>query len=369
MDKPIRILHILQRMEAGGTQALLMNLYRNIDRNKIQFDFLVEYPNKQFYDDEIKKLGGKIFYTNVRNDYNIFKFKKEIKKIINENNYKIVHVHAYTIGYFALKAAKECGVPVRIAHSHSNSMTNDMKKPLKKILQKLFLVHATDFMACSQEAGRYLFNNKKFEILNNAIDSKKFIFNNNTRDKIRKELNINDSFVVGHVGRLKIEKNHKFIINVFKKIKDEKENSKLIFIGDGPYKKQILDFVKKENLEEDVMVLGNKNNINEYLQAMDIFIFPSKYEGLGIAAIESQAAGTPIIISNGVPDETIISPICFKMSLEEDSYEEWAKKAINLSSSELSHSNMQKYVVEAGFDLKSTVNRIQEYYIKSYKED
>lgn len=367
MSNPIRILHILQRMEAGGTQSLLMNIYRNIDRNKIQFDFLVEYPNKHFYDEEIIKLGGNIYYTTVRKDYNVLKFQREIAKIFKENDYKIIHVHAYTIGFFVLKTAKKCKIPVRIAHSHSNSMTKDYKSGLKKILQKLYLIYATDYMACSDEAGKYLFNGKKYYVLKNAIDSTKFVFNNNIKEKIRKELNIENCFVVGHVGRLKIEKNHKFIINVFKKIKEKKNNSKLLLIGDGPCKNDIMDFVRKENLEKDVLILGNKDNINEYLQAMDVFIFPSKYEGLGIVAIESQAAGTPIVISNGVPDEAMISPICIKMSLENDSYEAWAKEAIKISNNELSHTDMQKYIIEAGFDLKSIINWIQDYYLDKYK--
>ena len=367
MNKPIRILHVLQRMEAGGTQALLMNIYRNINRSKIQFDFLVEYPDKQFYDDEIIKLGGKIYYTSVRKNFNVFKYQKELKRIIKENDYKIIHVHAYTIGYFTLKTAKRCGIPVRIAHSHSNNMIKDFKTSFKRILQKLYLIYATDFMACSVEAGDYLFKGKKFDVLKNAIDSKRFIFNQKTRETIRKELNIKNEFVVGHVGRLKIEKNHKFIINVFKKIKSKKSNSKLLLLGEGPFKKEILDLIKKEDIEKDVLILGNKDNVNEYLQAMDVFIFPSKYEGLGIAAIESQAAGTPIIISNGVPDETIISPICIKMSLEENTYEEWAQELINISENEFSHTNMQKYIIEAGMDLQSIVNWIQNYYLDKYK--
>ena len=362
MEGPIRVLHILQRMEAGGTQALLMNLYRNIDREKVQFDFLVEYPDKQFYDDEIKQLGGKVYYTSVRKDFNVFKFQKQIEKVIKENNYKIVHVHAYTIGYFALRIAKKCGVPVRIAHSHSNNMTKDFKTIFKRILQKLYLIHATDYMACSIEAGKYLFYNNKFEVLNNAIDSNKFVFNDNVREKIRNKLNIHDRFVIGHVGRFKIEKNHKFLINVFIEIKKIIPDSILLLIGDGPYKNEIIKTIKKKNIEKDVLIISNVNNINEYMQAMDVFVFPSKYEGLGIVAIESQASGTPIIISDGVPEETIISPICVKKSLE-DSYKSWAELAIKLSRNDLVHSNMQEYIIKNNYDVKDNAKKIAKYYI------
>lgn len=367
MNKPIRVLHILQRMEAGGTQALLMNIYRNIDRNKIQFDFLVEYPDKQFYDDEIKKLGGNIFYTSVRKNFNLFKFQNELTKVLKENNYKIVHIHAYTIGYFALKTAKKCGVPIRIAHSHSNNMTKDLKRYIKKIMQRLYLVYATDYMACSKEAGNYLFRNKKFEVLNNAIDSRKFIFNNAIRETIRKDLQLKDEFIVGHIGRFKEEKNHKFLIKVFKEIKAKIPNSKLVLIGEGPLKKDIKNIIAKEEIENETLLLGNKENVNELLQIMDVFIFPSFYEGLGIAAIEAQAAGTPTIISDGVPDETIISPICMKKSLN-NSVNEWASTAIKLSENVLAHTNMQKYVIDNGYDLDKTVKWIENYYVDKFKE-
>lgn len=368
MEKPIRILHVLQRMEAGGTQALLMNLYRKIDKSKIQFDFLVEYPDKQFYDEEVIKLGGKIFYTNVRNDFNIFRFQKILKKIILENNYKIIHVHAYTIGFFALQVAKNCKVPVRIAHSHSNNMTQDWKKYLKMLMQKLFLINATDFMACSMEAGKYLFKNKKFEVLNNAIDSEKFVYNAKISEKIKKDLKLEKNFIVGHVGRFKAEKNHKFLIEVFKKIKKIKSNAKLLLIGDGPLKKEIQLLVNKENIKNDVIFLGNCSNVNELLQVMDIFIFPSLYEGLGIVAIESQAAGTPILISNGVPNEANITPICKKIKLT-DSPIKWANEAINISKSKLAHTNMQKYIIKSGFDMQSTVNWLEEFYLSSIKSE
>ena len=265
MKEPIRVLHILQRMEAGGTQALLMNIFRNMDRDKVQFDFLVEYPDKQFYDDEILKLGGKIYYSNVRNDFNILKFIKKLKKIIKENNYKIIHVHTYSIGYFCLKAAKECNVPVRIAHSHNNETVHDFKYPLKLLLQRLYTIYATNFFACSEAAGKYLFKNKKFIVLNNAIDSKKFIYNENVRIKVRKDLKLEDSLVIGHIGRFHPQKNHKFLLEIFKKIKEKCNNAKLILIGTGELEIKIKKIVEMLNLQNDVIFLGNRNDVNELL--------------------------------------------------------------------------------------------------------
>ena len=368
MEEPIRVLHILQRMEAGGTQALLMNIYRNIDRSKVQFDFLVEYPDKQFYDEEILKLGGKVYYSNVRNDFNIFKFEKKLKKIIKENNYKIVHVHAYTIGYFCLKVAKECGVPIRIAHSHSNEATRDFKYLPKLFLQRIYTVYATNLMACSEDAGKYLFKNKKFEVMNNAIDSRKFIYNKEIREKIRKKLNIENSFVVGHIGRFKPEKNHKFLIEIFSEVKRKKNNAKLLLIGTGDLENSIKKQVQELNLQNDVIFLGNRTDVNNLYQAMDIFIFPSLFEGLGIVAIEAQASGTPIVCSNKLPPEIEISSICKKLSLSETA-EVWADEAIKLAEDNKSKRNLQQEVINAGFDLSDIVNKLQDFYIKAYTKD
>lgn len=368
MDKPIRILHILQRMEAGGTQALLMNIYRNIDREKVQFDFLVEYPDKQFYDEEILKLGGKIYYSNVRNDFNIFKFIKKLKKIIKENNYKIVHIHTYSIGYFCLKAAKECNVPVRIAHSHNNQTVHDLKYLPKLFLQRIYTIYANNLFACSEEAGRYLFKNKKFKVLNNAIDSKKFIYNEEVRKKRREELGLENSFVVGHVGRFHPQKNHKFLIEIFAKIKEKKDNAKLLLIGSGDLEIIIKKQVRKLKLQDDVIFLGNRKDINDLYQCMDVFLFPSLFEGLGIVAIEAQASGTPIVCSNMLPKETEISDIYIKLDLKLPA-EEWAEKVIEIASKNKAKQNLQQNIIDSGFDLSSTVKKLQNFYLKAYQRN
>lgn len=366
MKEPIRVLHILQRMEAGGTQALLMNIFRNMDRDKVQFDFLVEYPDKQFYDDEILKLGGKIYYSNVRNDFNILKFIKKLKKIIKENNYKIVHVHTYSIGYFCLKAAKECQVPIRIAHSHNNETVHDFKYLPKLLLQKIYTIYANYLFACSKEAGRYLFKNKEFEVLNNAIDSKKFIYNEDIRKNMRKTLGLEDSFVVGHVGRFHPQKNHKFLINIFSKIKEKKDNSKLLLIGSGELEDDIKKQVKELSLQDDVIFLGNRKDINDLYQCMDVFLFPSLFEGLGIVAIEAQASGTPIVCSNMLPKETEVSDIYIKLDLKKPA-EEWAEKVIDIANRNQVKQNLQQNIIDAGFDLSSTVKMLQNFYLEAYQ--
>jgi glycosyltransferase involved in cell wall biosynthesis len=367
MTKPIRVLHILQRMEAGGTQALLMNIYRKIDRSLIQFDFLVEYPEKNFYDDEIISLGGKIYYSNVRNDLNIFKFEKKLIEILHSNQeYKIVHVHTYSIGYFCLKTAKKCGIPIRIAHSHSNAMTKDNKKYIKIFLQKLYTIYATDLLACSVEAGEYLFKNKYFKVFTNAIDSNKFSSNIELRDEFKKEFNLNNSFVVGHVGRFRPEKNHYFLIDVFYEIKKKKSNAVLILVGTGDLESKIHEKVESLGLSDSVKFLGNRTDMHKIYQMMDVCVFPSIYEGLGIVAIEAQAAGIPIVCSDRLPNESNISPLFIKKSLD-DTPEDWAKICIKASENKLSHTDTKQYVINSGFDLDSTVKYIQNYYIDCFE--
>ena len=235
MDRPIRVLHILQRMEAGGTQTLLMNIYRKIDRTKVQFDFLVVYKEKQFYDDEIEKMGGHVYKLSFREDLNLPRFKKDLSTFFSQHyEYKIVHCHAYTIGFFCLNAAKIAGIPVRIAHSHNNETVHDVKYFPKLFMQRIFTKNATDLFACSEEAGKYLFKGKSFQVLKNAIGSQNFIADDDIRKEIKKELGLEDKFVVGHVGRLHPQKNHDFLIDVFAEIKKKKQNAKLILVGTGP---------------------------------------------------------------------------------------------------------------------------------------
>ena len=366
MGEPIRVLHILQRMEAGGTQALLMNIYRKIDRTKVQFDFLVVYKEKQFYDDEIEKMGGHVYKLSFREDLNLPKFQKELASFFAKHHeYKIVHCHAYTIGYFCLKAAKKAGIPVRIAHSHSNAAVHDAKLPLKLIMQKLFTIYSTDLFACSEEAGKFAFKGKKFGIVQNAIDSQKFIADANIREKIRKALRVESKFVVGHVGRMQPEKNHDFLIDVFAEIKKKKSNAELILVGTGPLEEKVKSKVAEKGLSDCVHFLGNRKDMNRIYQAMDVFVFPSLFEGLGIVAIEAQAAGVPIVCSEGLPPETDITPIYRKLLLS-DGEEKWANAALEMAQNLKAHTNMQQYVIDAGFDMEATAKYMESYYLNQW---
>ncbi|MCD8291532.1 MAG: glycosyltransferase family 1 protein [Prevotella sp.] len=368
MNRPIRVLHILQRMEAGGTQSLLMNIYRNIDRTKVQFDFLVEYKEHQFYDDEIEQSGGHIYRTSVREDFNIFKFIRQLNSFFSKHSeYKIIHVHTYSIGFLCLKAAKNHGIKVRIAHSHNNSMTNDYKRCVKYIMQKLYTIYATDLFACSDEAGKYLFHKKNFHVLKNAIDSQKFIANKAIRNEVRKELGITNHFIVGHTGRFHPQKNHKYLVDVFVEIKSKQKDAVLLLIGDGPSLGEVKSYIGHKGLSDCVIMLKNRRDMHRLYQAMDVFAFPSLFEGLGIVAIEAQAAGIPVVCSDRVSEDTNVTPLYARLPIGTENINAWADKCIELANNPLCHTNMQEYIIKAGYDIAASAKFMQDYYINKEK--
>lgn len=202
-------------------------------------------------------------------------------------------------------------------------------------------------------------------MLKNAIDSQNFIADADTRNEIRKELVLKDKFVVGHVGRLHPQKNHDFLIDVFAEIKKEKPDAELILVGTGPLEEKVKSKVVEKGLSDCVHFLGNRKDMNRIYQAMDVFVFPSLFEGLGIVAIEAQVAGVPIVCSEGLPPETDITPIYRKLLLS-DGEEKWANAALEMAQNLKAHTNMQQYVIDAGFDMDATAKYMESYYLRKY---
>lgn len=372
MSKPIRILHIVQKMEAGGTQAFLMNLYRKIDRNKIQFDFLVEYEEKEFYDDEIVSLGGKIYYTNFRKTLNVIKFKKTLSNILKEHpEYKIVHIHATAIGKICTDTAKKCGVKTIIAHTHNNSAVKDWKYYPKILLRKLYTYGPTDFFACSEDAGKYTFKNKKFTVIYNAIDINKFLFKEEIREDFRKELNIEDKFVIGNIGRLHEQKKQSFLIDIFYEIQKKKDNAILLIVGKGPLENKLKEKVSNLGINNKVYFLGNRKDVERIYQGMDVFVLPSLFEGLGIVAIEAQVSGLPVIASTGVAKEANITDNIQNIDLSE-SIDVWVEAICKTKVK--NRKNIENIVRKSRFNIENNAKFLQEFYLKkyygnSYKED
>ena len=361
MKEPIRVLHILQRMEAAGVQTFLMNIYRQIDRSKVQFDFLVHYDAPEFFDKEIEELGGKVYRLSFREDYNLIKYIRNLNSFFNEHKeFRIVHGHMHSLGAIYLNIAARHGVPVRIAHSHTNNTQNDFKKYFKLIMNNLYSKYSTDLFACSEAAGKYMFKNKAFKIINNAIDSDRFIFSMKTRDLKRKELGIEDKFVIGCVGRFEKQKNQKFSIQIFEEFNKKYPDSVLILIGSGSMEIEMKELVKNKGLENYIIFLGNRKDINELYQAMDVFLFPSLFEGLGIVAVEAQASGIPVVCTDTLPKEIDITPLINRISLD-CSINKWCSLIEKSYENENKYKNMKSYIEKAEYDIKILAKKLSNF--------
>ena len=334
-EKPIRVAHIIGKWLGGGVESVVMNYYRYIDRDKIQFDFICDEDSTNIPYEEIEKMGGKVIL--IPPYQKIIRYHKKLKQVLKDGNYKIVHSHINALSVFSLFAAKCAGVPVRIAHSHSTSNKKEWKKNIiKNILRPFSKVFATDYMCCSELAGRWLFGTKEFDkgnvyILNNAIDLDKFKYDENVRKEVRKELDIDDdTLVIGHVGRFVEQKNHTFLIDIFNEVQKENKDSILLLVGQGPLEDIIKQKVRRLGLENKVMFLGQRNDVNRLYQAMDVFVLPSLYEGLPVVGVEAQASGLKCIFSNKITQEIKLIFDTELISLE-DNVMIWSKVILTKS--------------------------------------
>lgn len=359
MTEPIRVLQVFAQMNRGGAETMIMNLYRNIDRQKIQFDFIVHTNEKCAYDDEIKQLGGKIFRVPVYNGRNHFHYKKSWHTFFKEHKeYKIIHGHVRSTAAIYLKIAHKYN-RITIAHSHSTSSGNGFSAIVKDILQYP-IRNTTDYLfACSKTAGEWLYGKKackkdNFYVLNNAIDAKKYRFNQDVRNKIRKEFQLDGLFVVGHVGRFNTPKNHSYLIDIFKAVSEKNDNAVLMLIGDGNLRKSIEKKVIDLGLTSKVIFTGVRSDIPEILQAMDVFLFPSLYEGLPVTLIEAQAAGLHCIISDRITNEVVVITDLIKMLPLDNNTNLWAN-IVNEYSGVYERKETFRAIEESGYDIKTVV--------------
>lgn len=359
--EPIRILNIVPNMRAAGIETFIMNVYRNIDREKVQFDFLVHNMKREFFDDEIEKLGGKIYRCTYKDDKDIFKYIKDLNMFFKKHKeYKIVHGHMQSMMPLYLLIAKINNIPVRIAHAHNGSYEKSIKGFILHVFSRFSKCFSTNNWACSEIAGKYLFGKKPFEVIYNGIDIKKFEFNGEVREQKRKELNIDDDiFVIGHIGRFELQKNHEFIINLFNELNKENKKTILILIGEGKLENKIKEKVKKLNLEKAVFFLGVRNDVNELYNAFDCFILPSIYEGLPVVGIEAQIANLNCLFSDKITPELLISNNALRLPLRTD---KWVNSLINFKKTD------RKGVINLKkFNIKDISKKIQERY-EEYEE-
>ncbi|KHS57844.1 hypothetical protein QX51_06745 [Terrisporobacter othiniensis] len=360
MSEPIRILHIVTYMGRGGLETMIMNYYRNIDRSKVQFDFLTHREERWDYDDEIEKLGGKIYRLPRLNPFNP-NYIKALDGFFKEHKeYKIVHCHQDCLSGIPLKYAKKNGVPLTIAHSHNANQDKNIKYLVKLAAKKNICKYSDHLFACGKEAGEWMFNTSDFEILNNAIDTKKYIYNEEKSLEMKEKLGVTDKFVVGHVGRFRPQKNHSFIIDIFKEVCEKEPNSILLLVGDGPLEEEIKKKVHDLGLEDKVKFLGSRDDVNDLMQAMDVFILPSLYEGFGIVLIEAQASGLKCVISESIPTDAIISEKVKQLSLGDD-ISTWAKEIL---SSKSERKEGIEDIEKSKYDIKSNAKWLENFYIE-----
>lgn len=362
INEPVRVLHVVTTMNRGGLETMLMNYYRHIDRQEVQFDFLEHRDAESDYDQEILSLGGKIYRLPKLNPFSISYHQKLNTFFREHQEYRIVHVHQDCLSSIALKAAYQNHVPVRIAHSHNASQDKNLKYIFKRYYMKKIPKYATHLFACSKEAGDWMFLGKHYQIVRNAIDTKKFLFDERQRVYVRKKLGLPDfELVIGHVGRFNFSKNHDFLIDTFYEIQRINENSVLLLVGVGDLEQSIKEKVDKKGLSQKVMFLGKRSDVNDLMQAMDIFIFPSNYEGLPVTLVEAQAAGLPIIKSDHVSNQCKITPYIYTLSLNSSPHD-WANKAIQIVNHS-SRGNTLKYLIESHYDIYSNAVWLKDFYL------
>lgn len=367
-DKPIRVLEVCQRMEAAGVQSFLMNIYRNLDREKVQLDFLVHYDDRNFYDDEIEALGGKIYRFPVRENYNIIKYVRDLCTFLREHKeYRIIHGHMDSLGMIYLRCAQCEGIKVRIAHSHNSSVQDGIKKYFRLFMIKRYKEYANHLFACSNDAGKFMFGDSDFEVIHNVIDSEKFKYDITVRNNKRKEIGCSDSFVIGNVGRLHVQKNQLFLVDVFYQILKQIPNSKLLLIGSGELEKELKKKIQEYGISEQVIILNNRKDVNELYQAMDVYVMPSLYEGLPVSAIEAQASGLLCVFSDSITKETDITGNVKYISLDQ-SAEYWAKHIISLFSKH-ERKDMKEAIVKRGYDAKTVALNIQNMYLRMHENN
>lgn len=361
-NKPIRVLQMTASLFRGGSQNMIVNLYKAIDRNKIQFDFIVDHPELDDLQDTIEALGGKVYVMPQFKGTNILEVKKAWNVFFaNHPEYKIIHSHSRSYASIYLKIAKKYGLKT-IIHSHNTSNGSGVKAKIKDALQYNLRNVADYFIGCSLDAGKWLFgdeicNSDKFFVLNNAIDANKFRFNEEIRKEYRKKLSVENNKVYIQVGEFNEQKNHKFTIDLFNEILKKEPNAKLLLVGTGEYFNSMKNKIDELYLTNNIELLGRRDDVNNLLMASDVYLMPSNFEGLSLAAIEAQASGIKCLLSDKVSKDVDTTNNCEFISLD---INEWLDKCINSS---YVRNDCYDQIVKMGYDVKTTAKWLEDFYL------
>ena len=366
MKEPIRVLQIIGIVAGGGVEAVIMNYYEHIDRTKVQFDFIVHNDNKIDITQKVEAMGGRVYKVTPYYK-NPVAFMHGIYKVIRNHHYRIVHSNMNTLSAFSLFAAWAAGAPVRILHNHSTSSPGETKRNIMKFILRPFArLFANRYLACSRLAGEWMYGRKmmdsgKVTIVNNAIDLKKYAFNPQKRENLRKNLGLTDEFVIGHVGRFMFQKNHEFLIDIFAEAYKQNPHMVLLLIGDGPLRPAMEEKVRKLGLTDHVQFLGLRNDVQDLYHVMDLFVLPSHYEGLPVVGVEAQANGLPCLFSTKVTKEAHLTHSAQFWNLEKGA-SKWAEEIISIKCER--NKKAGEELRQAGFEIDKEAEKLVKFYIE-----
>ncbi len=368
MEKPIRVLHVLGTTSLGGAESRIMDLYRHIDRDKIQFDFLIHTQKEGFFDKEIRQLGGNIYYLPSFRVYNYFSYKKACKEFFAKHKeLQVVQGHMTSTASIYLPIAKKAGIPVTVAHARSAGVDKGLKGFLTKLLRRNLYKRCDYMFSCSDLASRAVFGDKQYEanqvvFVPNAVDIKAFLPDEQMRTKIRKEYGLEDSLVIGHVGRFHYAKNHEFILEIFAEFSKKNEQAKLFLLGDGPLKQEMEAKAGELGIAPKVIFAGNQNPIAPFYQAMDAFLFPSRFEGMPGTVVEAQAASVPCLIADTITSQVKVTDLVTFQSLEQKA-EVWASQLEQLITANKLQKQKEVDLSKTNYDVNHQVKQYEQFYV------
>lgn len=364
---PKKVLVVAGRMHYGGLETMIMNFFRLMDRSKVSYDFMLNYEEKGVFDYEIKALGGKIFIMPRLQFKNTFKYIKEVNAFFKKHKgeYKIVHGHLTSVGCIYLLLAKLHGVKTTIIHAHYTSTSPRLKGRIERLALLPLRFCADYYFACSNKAGAFCFGKSKlkkdnYKLVKNGIFLERFLYNKEVRESKRAEMGLKDRFAILHIGRFEQEKNHTFLIDIFKKIYERDKSAVLLLAGNGSLMNNIHEKVNSLGLSNAVKFLGTRDDVPELLQAGDVFILPSIHEGLPVVSIEAQASGIRCVLADTITKEADITGNCRFLSLKSGS-DAWAEEVLRHKGYQ--RENTADKIKDAGYDIREQASWLQEFYL------
>ena len=367
----IRIAVIMGKMDSGGKKNLVMEYYRHIDRDKVQFDFICDSDSQAIPDEEICSLGGRVY--RITPYQHIVRNMIDVWKLCINNRYPVMHAYNSTMNLFPMFVAKMSGVSVRISESLSMAHEGEFKTVLKKMLRPMSKWFATHYMACGEDCGRWQFGDKLFDtgkvaVFKTVVNTEFNSYRPEIREQTRKEFELDGKMVIGHIGRFVPQKNPLFLLDIVAEVFKREKNAVLLLIGDGNLKEEMLKKIDALGISKQVKYLGRREDIQQFYNAMDSFLLPSLYEGLPVVGLEAQSCGLPMFFSTEVTPEASACELSHFLNLS-DSPKKWADELIKAMNENMPvRKSRAKDVAKAGFDSASEARRLQQYYIDALEE-